>query len=202
MKRYVRWGMAVVSLVVGVVGLRAPAVNEAKYYPAGLLYIPQVDLMDNQGNVWRSYSAYLRNYGNWRFKLHGISPVSGSGSSVNTNVSGNWAFAFVSGQGYAYNGSSWVVTNLAATNLSVTLTLNSTSSGAVTGTGAVNGVKALLVGNVVNSALDFNLLYTNVTASLWSGLVQINAGSLSGTYFSHGTAPAVVATGTVTASRP
>lgn len=62
------------------------AENEAWYFPDGMLYVPHVNLQDNQGHTVTNYSAFFKKYGaGWNFKLYGLSGVAAATGGVGTN---------------------------------------------------------------------------------------------------------------------
>lgn len=100
----------------------AGAENEAKYYPNGKLYIPKVQMLDNEGTVVQSYQATLKKKKGkeWVFQLTGLSPA-----AKPANVTGAWTFKFNNAATYSFTNSTWSSSaNMDTLSYNVVLTQN------------------------------------------------------------------------------
>ena len=77
--------LSLCALLAGAAARPAAAENEAYYFPDGLLYVPVVNLQDNNGNTTTNYAAFFRKSSrSWNFKLYGLANAApGTGAYTN-----------------------------------------------------------------------------------------------------------------------
>lgn len=69
----------------------AAAANEAWYFPDGMLYVPHVNLQDNNGDTVTNYAAFFKkSSADWNFKLYGLAPVATNSGSTNFAIVTNY----------------------------------------------------------------------------------------------------------------
>ncbi len=181
----------------------AMAENEAWYYPDGMLFIPHVNLLDNQGQTVLSHAAFLqKDSRSWKFRVYALGPVAGSATSaVTTNLTGSWNFDFLENYRSTFNGTNFSRVsnglNIVSTNIPLTLVQ---SNQTVTGTGLVSSVRYSLNGEVNDTLFSFHLLAgaSNGTISVVSGLADLGNGTMGGSYVWSPTNSTTVKEGTLT----
>ena len=208
--KIIQWILCVILLEGVVLCSSAFAENEALYFPNGELYIPHVNLLNNDGNTVRSYSANLHKFSrSWNFKLYGLSEVSSSTNQnptnavVSTNLAGTWDFTFNEDYGQTFDGSAFGhTTNMAPISTNLTLTLTQTNND-VAATGTVNSVRYSLSGEIHNDFFAFTLLAgkTNSTVTLAVGQVLLGDEAMEGDYFWSTANGAEVKKGTLSATK-
>ena len=181
------------------------AENEAWYYPTGLLFVPHVNLVDDEGYTVHSYAAFLQKEDrSWKFKLYGISPIgSATNGTVSTNMSGSWTFTFNEANSYIYNGTNFgQTTNMTPVSTNILLTLVQTNQ-TVSGTGLVSSVHYSLNGEVNDGLFWFHLLAgaANGTITVASGQAELGDGTLDGNYVWSVTNGTAVKRGTLSATQ-
>lgn len=83
--------MSLCALLAGAAARPAAAENEAYYFPDGLLYVPCVNMQDNNGNTVTNYSAFFRKSSrSWNFKLYGL-----ASAALKPGVSTNFVTSIV-----------------------------------------------------------------------------------------------------------
>ena len=79
------------ALLAGAAARPAAAENEAYYFPDGLLYVPVVNMQDNDGNTTTNYAAFFRKSSrSWNFKLYGL-----ANAAPKTGVATNFVTSYV-----------------------------------------------------------------------------------------------------------
>ena len=83
--------LSLCALLAGAAARPAAAENEAYYFPDGLLYVPVVNLQDNNGNTTTNYAAFFRKSSrSWNFKLYGL-----ANAAPQTGVATNFVTSYV-----------------------------------------------------------------------------------------------------------
>lgn len=83
--------MSLCALLAGAAARPAAAENEAYYFPDGLLYVPCVNMQDNNGNTVTNYAAFFRKSSrSWNFKLYGL-----ASAALKPGVSTNFVTSYV-----------------------------------------------------------------------------------------------------------
>lgn len=83
--------LSLCALLAGAAARPAAAQNEAYYFPDGLLYVPVVNMQDNNGNTYTNYAAFFRKSSrNWNFKLYGL-----ASATRKPGVSTNYVTSYV-----------------------------------------------------------------------------------------------------------
>ena len=164
----------------------AMAENEAWYYPDGMLFIPHVNLLDNQGQTVLSHAAFLqKDSRSWKFRVYALGPVAGSATSaVTTNLTGSWNFGFTPAYNQTFNGTNFSRTSIMTPSTDTIPLVLVQSNQTVTGTGIVSSVRYSLTGEVQGPLFWFHLLAgaSNGTISVVSGLANLGNGTMGGSY--------------------
>ena len=83
--------LSLCALLAGAAARPAAAENEAYYFPDGLLYVPVVNMQDNDGNTTTNYAAFFRKSSrSWNFKLYGL-----ANAAPKTGVATNFVTSYV-----------------------------------------------------------------------------------------------------------
>ena len=83
--------LSLCALLAGAAAQPAAAENEAYYFPDGLLYVPCVNMQDNNGNTYTNYAAFFRKSSrSWNFKLYGL-----ASAALKPGVSTNYVTSIV-----------------------------------------------------------------------------------------------------------
>ena len=83
--------LSLCALLAGAAARPAAAENEAYYFPDGLLYVPVVNLQDNNGNTTTNYAAFFRKSSrSWNFKLYGL-----ANAAPQTGVATNFVTSYI-----------------------------------------------------------------------------------------------------------
>lgn len=78
--------LCVLALLAFAFAPAASAENEAWYFPDGTLYVPYVNLQNNQGDTVTNYAAFFKkSSAEWNFKLYGLAEVAASNNLIRTN---------------------------------------------------------------------------------------------------------------------
>ena len=153
--------LSLCALLAGAAARPAAAENEAYYFPDGLLYVPVVNMQDNDGNTYTNYAAFFRKSSrSWNFKLYGLAPVATNSPSatVSTNLTGTWKFTFFKTRTSFFNGTNFTTTpHITPSSESHTLTLVQTNAD-ITGTGTVGSAKCSFNGFREGDFLAFTLM--------------------------------------------
>ena len=174
----------------------AGAENEAKYYPNGKLYIPKVQMLDNQGAVVQSYQATLnkKKGKEWVFQLTGLSPA-----AKPANVTGSWTFKFDKAGGYRYENSKWTW-DPGAETISYNVVLTQNADYTVSGVIATN---MIFDGLVAGEDLYFVILTGTGSnqARLLSCQCMVESNSMDGVFYYSWTNGNTIAAGDFTGTR-
>ena len=179
------------ALLAGAAARPAAAENEAYYFPDGLLYVPVVNMQDNDGNTTTNYAAFFRKSSrSWNFKLYGLAPVATNSPSatVSTNLTGTWKFTFFKTRTSFFNGTNFTATNYSSmtppAGESHTLTLIQTNED-ITGTGTVGSAKCSINGFREGDFLAFTLMLGTAPTNihLVTGHAYIGNDIMDGQYF-------------------
>ena len=198
--------LSLCALLAGAAAQPAAAENEAYYFPDGLLYVPCVNMQDNDGNTTTNYAAFFRKSSrSWNFKLYGLAPVAtNSSSSVSTNLTGTWKFTFFKTRTSFFNGTNFIATNYFAppAGESHTLALVQTNDD-ITGTGTVASAKCSFNGLREGDFLAFSLMLGNAPTNihLVTGHAYIGDEVMEGQYFWGTTNSSAVDRGTFQAEK-
>ena len=83
--------LSLCALLAGAAARPAAAENEAYYFPDGLLYVPVVNMQDNNGDTYTNFAAFFRKSSrSWNFKLYGL-----ANAAPKTGVATNFVTSYV-----------------------------------------------------------------------------------------------------------
>ncbi|MGD9611643.1 MAG: hypothetical protein AB7V22_01930 [Kiritimatiellia bacterium] len=113
--------------------LPAAAENEAWYFPDGTLYVPYVNMQDDNGDTVARYAAFFQKRAGWNFKLYGLSEVSAAAGGVATNFVTSYVTNTVTISNFVAVTNYTSITNVYdGTNVFVTTNVNVTTNVFVT----------------------------------------------------------------------